>query len=221
MMSTIDVGRSSGPLANNATARTNRLAALSQAGASTLSGPNRMRSEMLGGSRYSKVPLAEASVAFKIGPGSEIPSKEVIRTGETRAERQYSLQRVPAHKPIINKFSGDPGTRTIAPLTYEDLGHFPSLSLISTLREAVSVKPNTNNYQAPPSFFDDDQSKWEKKFAPAVADRANIKKTLQKTVDLNARNVVNNNVSPDSTFFDVERKLRDETLYTGGQIKPT
>jgi hypothetical protein len=38
---------------------------------------------------------------------------------------------------------------------------------------------------------------------------------------LNARNVVNNNVSAESTFFDVEKKLKDETLYTGGQIKPT
>ena len=38
---------------------------------------------------------------------------------------------------------------------------------------------------------------------------------------MNARNVVNSNVSAESTFFDVERKLKDETLYTGGQIKPT
>jgi hypothetical protein len=42
---------------------------------------------MLGGSRYSKVAMESGSVAFKIGPGSEIPSKEVIRTGDTRAER--------------------------------------------------------------------------------------------------------------------------------------
>jgi hypothetical protein len=71
------------------------MAALSQAGASTLSGPARMRSELLGGSRYSKVGvanhLAEGSVAFKIGPGAEIPSKESIRTNDTRAERQASL----------------------------------------------------------------------------------------------------------------------------------
>ena len=89
MMSTIDVGakRSSGGLAPSN--RTNRLAALSQAGASTLSGPNRLRSEMLGGSRYSKInTMNEGSVAFKIGPGSEIPSKEIIRTGETKQERQ-------------------------------------------------------------------------------------------------------------------------------------
>lgn len=38
---------------------------------------------------------------------------------------------------------------------------------------------------------------------------------------MNARNVVNSNVSAESTFFDVERKLKDESLYTGGQIKPT
>lgn len=56
MASTIDA-RSSGGLALQGTARTNRMAALSQAGASTLSGPNRMRSEMLGGSRYSKVSM--------------------------------------------------------------------------------------------------------------------------------------------------------------------
>jgi hypothetical protein len=71
------------------------------------------------------------------------------------------------------KFTGDPATRTIAPLTYEDLGHFNSLSLISTLREAVTVKPNPNSgFQNPPSFFEDDANKWEKKFAPAIADRA-------------------------------------------------
>lgn len=67
------------------------MAALSQAGASTLSGPNRMRSEMLGGSRYSKVSMEAGSVAFKIGPGSEIPGKDVIRTSDTRTERQVSL----------------------------------------------------------------------------------------------------------------------------------
>ena len=52
-----------------------------------------MRSEMLGGYRHSSIPpnLNEGSVAFKIGPGSEIPSKETIRTGDTRAERQTSL----------------------------------------------------------------------------------------------------------------------------------
>ena len=84
----------------------------------------------------------EGSVAFKFGPGSEIPSKENIRTTDTKAERLESLQRIPNHKPKINKFTGDPATRTIAPLTYEDLRHFTSLSLISTLREAVSTKPN-------------------------------------------------------------------------------
>ena len=42
-----------------------------------------------------------------------------------------------------------------------------------------------------------------------------------KTTDLNQRTVVNNNVHHDSEFFDVEKKLKDESLYTGGQIKPT
>jgi len=67
--------------------------------------------------------------------------------------------------------------RTIAPLTYEDLGHFNSLSLISTLREADRSKPSAN-FHAPPSFFDEDETKWHKKFAPAIADRAGVKKNL-------------------------------------------
>ena len=33
--------------------------------------------------------------------------------------------------------------------------------------------------------------------------------------------MANNNVHHDSEFFDAEKRLKDETLYTGGQIKPT
>jgi len=42
------------------------------------------------------------------------------------------------------------------------------------------------------------------------------KKKLNKTIDLNVRNVVNNNVHGDSEFFNVEKKLSKVDLYTGG-----
>lgn len=42
------------------------------------------------------------------------------------------------------------------------------------------------------------------------------KKKLNKTIDLNVRNVVNNNVHGDSEFFNLEKKLGKEDLYTGG-----
>ena len=114
--------------------------------------------------------LADTSVAFKIGPGVEIPDSSVHRTGEMRAERMSSLTRVPKHKPPAVRFNGDAATRTIAPLTYEDLGHFNSLSLISTLRVdgGVSKKANQTSYAAPPSFFEDDMAKLEKKYQKAV-----------------------------------------------------
>lgn len=44
---------------------------------------------------------------------------------------------------------------------------------------------------------------------------------MQKTIDMNQRTVANNNVHHDSEFFDAEKRLKDESLYTGGQIKPT
>lgn len=44
---------------------------------------------------------------------------------------------------------------------------------------------------------------------------------MSKTIDLNVRNIVNNNVHQESEFFNVEKRLADDSLYTGGQIKPT
>jgi len=58
--------------------------------------------------------------------------------------------------------------------------------------------------------------KWEKKFDASIADRQMTKKKLNKTIDLNVRNVVNNNVHGDSEFFNVEKKLSKVDLYTGG-----
>ena len=140
---------------------------LSQAGASQLGSQHRMKSEFLGTARYSKLSatgmpdFGENSVAFKIGPGQDIPDASIHRTSDMRQERMNSLQRVPKHKPAAARFNGDAATRTIAPLTYEDLGHFNSLSLISTLRVdgGVTKKPNQSSYAAPPSFFEDDMQK--------------------------------------------------------------
>lgn len=122
----------------------------STAGASQMGSQNRMKSEFLGTARYSKLSASgmpdfgESSVAFKIGPGQDIPDASIHRTSDMRQERMTSLQRVPKHKPPALRFNGDAATRTIAPLTYEDLGHFNSLSLISTLRVdgGVTKKPN-------------------------------------------------------------------------------
>ena len=59
-------------------------------------------------------------------------------------------------------------------------------------------------------------AKQEKKYQKAVQERQAEKKQMQKTVDMNQRTVANNNVHHDSEFFDAERRLKDETLYTGG-----
>jgi hypothetical protein len=37
-----------------------------------------------------------------------------------------------------------------------------------------------------------------------------------KSVDMNCRNVMNNNVQPDSEFINVDKTLSDAKLYTGG-----
>jgi len=37
-----------------------------------------------------------------------------------------------------------------------------------------------------------------------------------KSVDMNCRNVLNNNVDHNSEFINVDRTLKDEKLYTGG-----
>jgi hypothetical protein len=39
---------------------------------------------------------------------------------------------------------------------------------------------------------------------------------MSKTIDLNVRNIVNNNVHQESEFFNVEKRLADDALYTGG-----
>ena len=104
----------------------------------------RMNSEIFGVSRYSKLNqsgsgsnLHENSIAFKIG-GDNIPEASAIRDHGTRRERMDSLTKIPRHKPSISKFDGT--NRTLAPLTYEDLGQFDNIALISTLREAVTTK---------------------------------------------------------------------------------
>jgi hypothetical protein len=218
-----DLGSKRG--SNSKFAVTDRANAFVKSGQSTFGGPGTMRlkSEILGGTRYSKMnitnsksTLHEGSVAFNFGQGAAIPDASIHRSGEMRAERMGSLTRVPAHKPNLMKFSGDPAHRTIAPLTYEDLGQFGNISLISTLRVDVSPNRKVDSMGVPPSFFDDDMNKWEKKFSAAVADRANIKKHMMKTLDLNARNVVNGNVHADSEFFDVEKRLADHASFPGG-----
>jgi hypothetical protein len=91
------------------------------------------------------------------------------------------------------------------------------MHLTDSLREAVSPKKKQKDaYGAPPSFFEDDLMKHEKKFDKSVNERQLTKKHLNKTIDLNVRTVVNNNVHPDSDFFNVEKKLNNDSLYTGG-----
>jgi len=86
-----------------------------------------LKSEILGGggSRYSKFNLSaslnEGSIAFKIG-GDNIPEASTIRDDGIKEVRMNSLMRIPGHKPQTNKFNYHPSSRTIAPLTYEDLG---------------------------------------------------------------------------------------------------
>jgi hypothetical protein len=84
-----------------------------------------MKSEILGGTRYSKMNLSaslnEGSIAFKIG-GDNIPESSTIRDHGVKEVRMNSLMRVPGHKSPAIRFDGHPGNRTIVPLTYEDLG---------------------------------------------------------------------------------------------------
>ena len=54
------------------------------------------------------------------------------------------------------------------------------------------------------------------KYQKVVTERQVEKKQLQKTIDMNQRTVANNNVHHDSEFFDAEKRLKDESLYTGG-----
>jgi len=91
------------------------------------------------------------------------------------------------------------------------------MHLIDSLREAVSPsKKVKEDHGTEPSFYLEDKMKHEKKFDKVVGERQMTKKQLNKTIDLNVRTVVNNNVHPDSDFFNLEKKINNENLYTGG-----
>lgn len=70
---------------------------------------------------------------------------------------------VPAHKPANSKFNADEMVRTMIPLTQEDKEQSGNLPLINTLRQA-SVRNSANVDSQPPSFYDEDQNRWAKKY---------------------------------------------------------
>ena len=80
---------------------------------------------------------------------------------------------LPDHKPIIPKFYASEMQRSLVPFTQEDKELYGNLPLVNTLRKPIT----TPNWQAggtgsnPPSFFDDDQEKWRKKFAGSIKER--------------------------------------------------
>ena len=78
---------------------------------------------------------------------------------------------LPFHKTGTIKFDGDPGNRSLAPLTKEDTENFVNASLMSTLRVGKSMHHVEKHatIENPPSFYDDDLNKWKNKFAKAVS----------------------------------------------------
>jgi len=73
---------------------------------------------------------------------------------------------MPLHRSGTIKFNGDQGNRTLIPLTQEDKEQSINLPLLNTLRQPITSmgKPETTNPN-PPSFYDADQQKWQRKFA--------------------------------------------------------
>jgi len=65
----------------------------------------------------------------------------------------------------------------------------------------------------PPSFYEDDKSKWSKKFAASIEDREKYKR---KFFSDRANNVINHNDNL-TEEADLDRKLKLVT-YTAGQI---
>ena len=161
----------------------------------------------------------ESLPAFTISSNKGIPEKGNIRTNITSRTRLDSLMRVPSHKVGSGKFDREKDSRSIAPLTSEDIGQFHNLSLMSTLRSQMpsvtGSRTKSVSVDNPPSFYEDDLRKKEEKFAKAIKDRQNFKRMYfsgeRRTILAGNDNFVE---------ADADKKLADPK-YTGGQIQAT
>lgn len=76
----------------------------------------------------------DAMPAFTIAAMKGIPDKATIRTENTSRNRLDSLMRMPDHKSGTTKFDKSQHSRSINPLTSEDINQFQNLHMMSTLR---------------------------------------------------------------------------------------
>lgn len=124
---------------------------------------------------------------------------------------------VPTHRPASIKFNPDEMVKTMIPLTQEDKELSGNLPLINTLRQAGITSPRADDGgHGAPSFYDDDQRKWAKKFAKAIGDRQEFKK---KYLSTRKTTVLNSNDNVTSKGMDWDAKLKN-TAYTSGQLIP-
>jgi hypothetical protein len=85
--------------------------------------------------------------AFRITKTS-IPDKGSMKSAYITSDRLNSLMRAPNHKPASEKFNPEYHCKSVAPLTYEDIGQFNNLDLMKTLRSqapGVSGAGNKNS----------------------------------------------------------------------------
>lgn len=80
--------------------------------------------------------------------------------------------------PAAAKFDYDPINRTLVPFTQEDAGLYNNLPLVNTLREPQRYRegPLPGTVTQPPRFYDEDQNKWQAKFAKSIQDRKAFKR---------------------------------------------
>jgi len=122
----------------------------------------------------------ESMPAFQINTAKGIPDKGSIRTMNTSRNRMESLMKVPNHKQGTSKFDKSTHSRSIAPLTSEDINQFNNLSLMGTLRSmqpSVTARNKSVAMDQPPSFYEDDLKKKTDKYSKCIKERQQYKRT--------------------------------------------
>lgn len=89
---------------------------------------------------------------------------------------------MPHHKSGTIKFNATMMDRSmVVPLTQEDKEQAVNLPLLNTLRSnSLAHTPSKNLESQPPSFYDEDQGKWKRKFAQSIAERQQFKNKYLK-----------------------------------------
>ena len=124
------------------------------------------------------------------------------------------LMKRPEHKGVAKKFDKLTDPRSIAPLTSEDVSQFCNLGLMGSLRDINPAKKQQQSQiiENPPSFYEADLQKKEKRFSQAIKDRQLFKKQYYSK---ERRTILagNDNFAP----TDDDARIA-EAKYTGGQI---